>query len=222
MKSKTKKSLISNGIFAVAIILLFVTGAHTEVFGFVQRGLLQTGLMDPNVEEAIEAIESPKIEVIPETTETPETGKKAETPETVTLAKADFNLLMKDINGNRVSMEQFRGKVIFLNLWATWCPPCIAEMPGIHELYKDVKGDNVEFIMLSLDQSFDKAKEFRKKKEYGFNIYHPAAPLPAMYNSGAIPTTYIIDTEGNLAMTHQGMGDFDTKEFREFLKKLQE
>lgn len=219
MKNKIKKSLISNGIFAVATILLFVTGAHTEVFGFVQRGILKTGLMDPNIEEAIEVIENPTVELIPETAEMVE---KSETPEPPTLAKADFNLHMNDINGNRVSLEQFRGKVIFLNLWATWCPPCIAEMPGIHELYKDVKDDNVEFIMLSLDQSFDKAKAFRKKKEYGFNIYHPAAPLPTMYSSQAIPTTYVIDAKGNLAMTHMGMGDFDTEEFREFLKKLQE
>lgn len=165
MKSKTKKSLISNGLFAVAILLLFVTGAHTEVFGFVQRGILKTGLMDPDVGQAMEIIDNSSGKVIPETAEM---VINPEASETVPLNKADFNLRMTDSNGKQVSMEQFRGKVIFLNLWATWCPPCIAEMPGIHELYKDVKDDNVEFIMLSLDQNFNKAIEYRKEKpEFG-------------------------------------------------------
>ena len=208
MKKNTKKSLITNGIFAVAILLLFVTGAHTEVFGFMQRGFLQTGIMDPDLKTAAEVAEISEAE-------------SAVATEKLPLKKADYNLLMRDINGERVSLEQFKGKVIFLNIWATWCPPCIAEMPGINELYKDVKDDKVAFVMLSMDQDFQKAIAYRSKKDYGFDIYHPVAPLPAMYNTGAIPTTFVIDPEGNLVLTHQGMGDFDTAEFREFLRKLQ-
>ena len=94
-------------------------------------------------------------------------------------------------------------------------------MPGINNLYKEVKDDNVEFIMLSLDQDFEKAKAFRDKKGYKFEIYKTAGPIPQMYSSRSIPTTYVIDAEGNLALTHLGMGDFDTKEFKQFLRKLQ-
>lgn len=204
MKNKTKNSIIKNGLFGLGILTLFLTGAHTEVLAFVQRGVLQTGLMNPKVEQTV----------------TNETSSGAE-GEVIAKEKADLDLQLMDANGNRLSMEDFRGKAIFLNVWATWCPPCIAEMPGINELYKDVKDDNVEFVMLSVDQNFDKAIEFRENKNFDFNIYQLAGSMPSMYASQAIPTTYVIDAQGNLVLTHKGMGDFDTKEFRDFLDEIQ-
>ncbi len=72
-----------------------------------------------------------------------------------------------------------------------------------------------------LDQDFEKAKKFREKKGFDFEIYRTAGPIPQMYSSNSIPTTYVIDADGNLALTHLGMGDFDTKDFKKFLKKLE-
>lgn len=197
MNKKLKKNLIEYGLIGAVFIGLFVTGLHTEVFGFLQRGILATGLMDPEIEEQAEIASA--------------TPAKA--------AILDIGLVNSE--GEKVNMEQFRGKVIFLNFWATWCPPCIAEMPGINNLYHEMKDDNVEFVMLSVDQNFEKAKKFRDKKGYGFEIYKATGPIPQMYSSRSIPTTYVIDAQGNLALTHLGMGDFDTKEFQQFLKELQ-
>ncbi|MFD2519190.1 TlpA family protein disulfide reductase [Salinimicrobium flavum] len=197
MNKKLKKNLIEYGIIGAVFIGLFVTGLHTEVFGFLQRGILKTGLMNPDVEE------------------------KAEIAEANINPNADFNLQLINSEGERVNMADFRGKVIFFNVWATWCPPCVAEMPGINELYKDVKDQNVEFIMLSVDQDFDKAIDFNERKGYEFEVYRAASPMPQMYTSRSIPTTYVIDANGKLAMTHRGMGDYDTKKFRDFLQKLQ-
>lgn len=197
MNKKLKKSLIEYGLIGVVFIGLFVTGLHTEVFGFLQRGLLATGLMNPDLEE------------------------KAEITSANTSKGAILDIPLVNSKGEKVNMEQFGGKVIFLNFWATWCPPCIAEMPGINNLYRDVNDENVEFIMLSVDQNFDKAKKFRDKKGYGFEIYKATGPIPQMYSSRSIPTTYVIDADGNLVLTHLGMGDFDTKEFRQFLQELQ-
>ncbi len=197
MNKKLKKNLIEYGIIGAVLIGLFVTGLHTEVFGFLQRGILATGIMDPKIEEKAD------IAAV-----TPSKG-----------AVLDLNLV--NSKGEKVNMEQFRGKVIFLNFWATWCPPCIAEMPGINKLYQDVKNDNVEFIMLSVDQNFEKAKKFKDRKDYGFEIYRAAGPIPQMYSTRSIPTTYVIDADGNLALTHLGMGDFDTKDFKKFLNELQ-
>ncbi|MCC8361311.1 TlpA family protein disulfide reductase [Salinimicrobium sediminilitoris] len=197
MNKKLKKNLLEYGIIGAVLIGLFVTGLHTEVFGFLQRGILATGIMDPKIEEKAD------IAAV-----TPAKG-----------AVLDLNLV--NSKGEKVNMEQFRGKVIFLNFWATWCPPCIAEMPGINNLYQDVKNDNVEFIMLSVDQNFEKAKKFNERKGYGFEIYKAAGPIPQMYSTRSIPTTYVIDADGNLALTHLGMGDFDTKDFKKFLNELQ-
>jgi thiol-disulfide isomerase/thioredoxin len=151
----------------------------------------------------------------------PDTEEKADLAAVTPSKGAVLDLNLVNSKGERVNMKQFEGKVIFLNFWATWCPPCIAEMPGINNLYKDVKNDNVEFVMLSVDRNFEKAKKFRDSKGFDFEIYAATGPIPQMYSSSSIPTTYVIDANGNLALTHLGMGDFDNKEFKQFLKKLQ-
>ncbi|MCX7550354.1 TlpA family protein disulfide reductase [Xanthomarina sp. F2636L] len=204
-KEKTiKKSWIKNGIFLAVIAALYFTGLHTEVIGFAQRGLLATGLMNPNVEEI---------------TQVRNNENASETAPIADLIKADLNLKMIDSDGNTRTLEEFEGKVIFLNYWATWCPPCIAEMPSIKKLHEEM-GDEVAFVLLSFDDDFEKAKTFDKRKEYNLPIYAPASNLPAMFQSSALPTTYVIDTKGNLAMTHKGMADYNTSEFKDFLNGL--
>ncbi len=187
-KRDSKSSWVQYGIFAVVAITLYATGLHTEVIGFAQRGLLATGLMNPDVEGIIQARRNEKENG---TTTMPDINK----------ADLDFKLI--DGEGNTTSLKELKGKVIFMNMWATWCPPCIAEMPSIDKLHGEM-GDEVAFVMLSLDQNFETAKAFDKRKGYDFPIYAPAGNIPAMYNSAAIPTTYIIDVDGNLALTHKG------------------
>ncbi|NJW51520.1 TlpA family protein disulfide reductase [Salinimicrobium oceani] len=197
MNKKLKKAVIEYGVIGAIIIGLFVSGLHAEVFGFIQRGILATGLMNPDIEEKAElTLSSPaKIGIL------------------------DFELV--NSKGESVNLEKFRGKVIFLNFWATWCPPCIAEMPGIENLYQQVKGEHVEFVMISFDREFEKAKDFRKSKGYDFEIYKATGRIPGAFSSNSLPTTYVIDTKGNLAFTHLGMGNFDTKDFKKFLLDLQ-
>lgn len=196
MNKKLKRSLIEFGIFGGIIAVLFLTGLHTEVFGFIQRAVLKTGLLNPDIEET-----------------------KADEGVPVRPA-ADFRMNLINSKGTKVSMADLRGKVIFLNLWATWCPPCIAEMPGINGLYNEVKDEGIVFLMLSLDKDFQKAKDFNKKKEYDFEVYTLDGGIPPMYNSQSIPTTYVIDKEGQLALTHEGMADYSNKEFKIFLLDL--
>ena len=199
MKEKTKKSLRKNlveyGIIFAIFGGLYVTGLHTEVFGFLQRGILATGLMNPDLD------------------------KKEDLAMNNASPKADFSMSLINSKGEKVAMEELRGKVIFMNVWATWCPPCVAEMPGINKLYKEVDKDEVAFVMLSVDQDFQKAIDFNERKGYDFDTYSPNGPIPQMYSSQSIPTTYVIDARGNLVLTHMGMGDYDTKAFKEFLKE---
>lgn len=199
MKNKTKKifkkNLLEYGIIIAVFSGLYFTGLHTEVFGFLQRGILATGLMNPDLKNN----ESPAMD-----------GASL---------KADFSMNLINSEGKKVAMEEMRGKVIFFNIWATWCPPCVAEMPGINKLYKDIDKSKVAFIMLSVDQDFQKAIDYYNKKGYDFEIYEAPAGIPKMYNTQSIPTTYVIDARGNLVLTHMGMGDYNTKDFKEFLLK---
>lgn len=195
-KNDKKATWVQYGVTALVVIILYVTGLHTEVIGFVQRGLLATGLMNPDVEQISEESSSSSKSI-----------------------PADFSLQLIDAYGNFTTLEEMKGKVIFINFWATWCPPCIAEMPSIDKLHKEM-GDDVAFVILSVDQDFEKAKAFDKRKGYNLPIYAPAGQLPEMYQASSLPTTYIIDAKGNLALTHKGMADYNDDNFKAFLKRL--
>lgn len=71
---------------------------------------------------------------------------------------ADYDFMLVDANGRQQPFSDFEGKVVFVNFWATWCPPCVAEMPDIHELYQEMKDEDIAFVLISLDDDFDKAK----------------------------------------------------------------
>ena len=198
MNKKLKKNLLEYGIFAIVVLGIYFAGIHTEIIGFAQRGLLATGAMNPNIEQVEENIES------------------SQNP----ITKADFRMKLINSKGEKVNMEQFRGKVIFINLWATWCPPCIAEMPSIEAMYKDIDKEKVEVLMVSFDKNFEKAIQYKKSKDFAFEVYALDGPMPGMYNTNSIPTTYIVDSKGNLVFKHSGMADYDRQDFKDFLKTL--
>jgi len=133
---------------------------------------------------------------------------------------ADYNFVLLDKEGERVQFSEFQDKVVFINFWATWCPPCVAEMPDIHELYEEMKDKDIEFVLISLDDDFQKAKNFVKKKEFDFPIYKLASPLPGVYESKAIPTTYVLSPEGEIVVTKSGMAKYNTKKFKRYLEEL--
>lgn len=201
-----KKTWIQYAVFAAVAITLYATGLHTEVIGFAQRGLLETGLMNPDVREKRVIAQADQSESV-------SVNDIKKDP------KANFNLKLRDPEGNIVPLSDLKGKVIFMNFWATWCPPCVAEMPSIDNLHEQM-GDEVAFVMLSLDKNFEKAISYNEKKNYDLPIYQLAGQLPAMYRSSAIPTTFVIDSDGNLALTHKGMADYDTDDFKSFLNSL--
>ncbi|MGA8854747.1 MAG: redoxin domain-containing protein [Christiangramia sp.] len=201
-----KKTWIQYAVFAAVAITLYATGLHTEVIGFAQRGLLETGLMNPDVREKRVIAQADQSESV-------SVNDIKKDP------KANFNLKLRDPEGNIVPLSDLKGKVIFMNFWATWCPPCVAEMPSIDNLHEQM-GDEVAFVMLSLDKNFEKAISYNEKKNYDLPIYQLAGQLPAMYRSSAIPTTFVIDADGNLALTHKGMADYDTDDFKSFLNSL--
>lgn len=191
-KKSLKRELIEWGIFLGIIATLYLTGLHTDVIGFLQRGVLKTGLIKPDMETEMED-----------------------------LPAASYDLKLMNESGEILDFQQLKGKTIFINFWATWCPPCIAEMPEIQNLYEDVKkNQDIVFAMISLDDEPEKAWQFVEKKEYSFPVYRLASNLPSVYSSQSIPTTFVISPEGKIAATHRGMASYDNKKFREFLLSL--
>lgn len=125
------------------------------------------------------------------------------------------------IEGERGSLKDFEGKTIFLNFWATWCPPCIAEMPNIQALYEDLSDDeDIVFVMLSLDEDHDKARAFMERKEFTMPVYFLIGRQPGVYNSTVVPTTYVISRSGDIVVEKRGMAKYNTTSFKEFLLSL--
>lgn len=198
-KSRTKQitlRLLSFGkpfLFAgVIVILLHFTGLISSVSYATQWTLLQTGLRD--AEPEVNAEDTP----------------------------FDYEFTIKDLEGNRISFDQFKGKVIFLNMWATWCGPCRAEMPGIQSLYEKVDKEKIVFVMLSIDRDSDikKVSDYLTAKEFTFRAYMPSGQLPSQLRVPSIPTTFIISKEGQVVKKEVGSMQYDTPKFQKFLEEL--
>lgn len=135
--------------------------------------------------------------------------------------KFDYGFTIKDLKGNKVSFDQYKGKVVFLNLWATWCGPCKAEMPGIHNLYVKMRGEPIEFVMLSIDKdkALSKVESYVKNNSYTFPVFMPSGYLAEQLQVPSIPTTFVISKEGKIVMKEVGTRNYDTNKMMEFLKK---
>lgn len=114
-------------------------------------------------------------------------------------AKApDFNL--KDQYGVTHSLENYKGKVIFLNFWATWCPPCKKEMPDIENIYKEYGENKKDVIILGVNsEKENEVKKFLKDKGYTFpTVIDENSEVMRKYFIQAFPTSFVIDKEGNV------------------------
>ena len=133
--------------------------------------------------------------------------------------EAEYAFDLIDSNGDIVPFSTFQSETIFLNIWATWCPPCIAEMPDIHDLYEKT-GDQVTFVMISVDDDPEVALSYLQRMEYDFPVFFLKDHLPTVFASSTIPTTYVISPDGHIVVTQRGMSKYDSEEFRTFLLGL--
>ncbi|NVO33409.1 TlpA family protein disulfide reductase [Hymenobacter sp. P5342] len=169
----------------------------------LQRGLLATGLWNAD---------APTVRAVPAaaTPVMPASGATA----------YPHQLPLTTLDGQSVSLSDLKGKAVFVNMWASWCPPCVAEMPGIQALYKKMDPKKVAFVLISLDENPAKARAMLKRQGYTFPVYFPAGPLVPPFDSNSIPSTVILGPNGEVAARHEGMADYDTPEFEAALAQL--
>ena len=184
-----KKEIKSWGVLVLIFAVLYFTGLITPIIGGLQSLVLATGIIKPNTEN----------------TRLP--------------AQAfDYSGQFTDTVGKTVFLENYKGKTLFINLCATWCPPCRAEMPHISELYKKTKDQpDLEFLMIALDGDFEKSKKFIRDKGFTFPVLHAGYGLSSSLQSQAVPTTLVVGPSGKVLFYHEGMSNFNTPEFQEFL-----
>jgi thiol-disulfide isomerase/thioredoxin len=188
-------------VFLSAFALVMGTDLRLPVISTLQRGLLASGLWRAAPPASPAA--GPQVQLASLRTD-----------------GYPYPLPLLTLDGRPANLRQFRGKAVLVNLWASWCPPCLAEMPGLQALYQKTDTSKVAFVLISLDANPAKARALLKRKGYTLPVYFPAAPLPAPFDSPSIPSTVILTPDGRLADRHDGMADYDTPAFKAALEKL--
>jgi thiol-disulfide isomerase/thioredoxin len=138
---------------------------------------------------------------------------------------AAFDWTVLDLNDQPVSFSSFKGKPIFLNFWATWCPPCVREMPSIDSLARDSRlaGKSIQFLCISTDESSDQVRQFLKDKNFGMTFLRVKdGKIPPVYYSEGIPVTFLIDSSGRIAASQVGASDWHEPDVVKFLAKIAE
>ncbi len=126
----------------------------------------------------------------------------------------DFSL--KDINGNNINISDYKGKKVFVNFWATWCPPCNQEIPYINQISKENQ-DDIKVITVNLGEGKDTVQKYINQKGYDMTVLlDDKGEVADKYMVYSIPTSYLLDTNGNIVDKHTGtMSMEELKKFME-------
>lgn len=130
----------------------------------------------------------------------------------------DYSWRLQDLNGEMHYFGEAEGEVVLVNFWATWCPPCIAEMPSFQKLYDDY-GDKVRFYFVSSEEK-ERLQPFLEKKGYELPVYQPLSATPEKMRSNTLPTTYLISKKGELVVDKKGAANWNDDNFRNLLDEL--
>ena len=135
--------------------------------------------------------------------------------------KVDFgDWKLVDENGNDFNLNELKDKVVVINFWATWCPPCIAEKPSFQELYNDYK-NKVVFMFVTTD-SPEKVEQFKTKYNYTLPVYYQKNDTPTMLYSSSIPASFVLNKEGEIVIKKFRAADWNSAKFRVILDNLLE
>ena len=131
----------------------------------------------------------------------------------------NYNWNLRNLDGKPVNFNRSIGKVAVVNFWATWCPPCIAEMPSFQKLFNDY-GDKVDFYFVSSEEEA-KLQKFLENK-YQLPVYQPMSMPPQKMLSRSLPTTYVLSKSGEIVVDKKGAANWNDSGFRKTLDELLE
>ncbi|WP_160712870.1 TlpA family protein disulfide reductase [Chitinophaga solisilvae] len=130
------------------------------------------------------------------------------------------DMVFRNAAGAPVSTLALKGKVILINFWASWCPPCRAEMPSLHTLYGQWKNNpDIVFLTVNADGDIAAAEKFMQDNGYALPVVIPAGSIPSNVYTGTLPTTLIIDKAGRLVLRKTGVASFGSERLQHFLQQ---
>jgi thiol-disulfide isomerase/thioredoxin len=134
---------------------------------------------------------------------------------------ASYGWTIRDLEDKPTSFERFKGKPVFLNIWATWCGPCVREMPSIARLVDEprLKDKGIEFVCVSVDDSTEAVRWFLQSRSWRMNFFR-AEKLPSVFLTDGIPATFIIAPDGRIVANAVGAARWDSPEVIALLEKI--
>ena len=128
----------------------------------------------------------------------------------------------ESLDGSRqLSLRAYRGKVVYLDFWASWCPPCLQSLPLLESLRKEFLADEVQFLAVNLDRDLDQARAFLREHSIGYpSATDPEGRLPESFQIKKMPTSFVIDRDGVIRYVHAGFRPSDIGEIRAQIRRL--
>ena len=178
--------------------------------------------LEQDLEEYKEYYKTIAIKYVQEIMDKPELS--APDPEEMEVTTIDFEsnmLLFNDLEGNEFSLRNFENKVLFINYWATWCNPCLAEMPNMAELYNQYKeNDNIVFLYLSKEDADTIIDYIPKDDSLGQLPIYKVVTDDDLFSTRGIPTTFIVNRNGEIVIKDVGSAVWNDQSVVDYLDKL--
>ena len=148
-----------------------------------------------------------------------DTASPGDAEKSVKSKAPDFSL--KDAHGGSLSLSSLRGKVVLINFWATWCPPCKAEMPSMNRLYNEIRNRGFEVVAISTDNSLSTVKDFLARNRIDFPVlFDETKSVTRQYHVFSMPTTFLIDRSGMIVEKFYGEEDWTDPVIRKKIERL--
>jgi peroxiredoxin len=145
---------------------------------------------------------------------------------TVVAVGADANapappFTLSELDGQSASLSQYKGQVVMLNFWATWCGPCQQEMPLLEQMYRKYKPAGFTLIGVNVDKDAPPVKQLLERKPVSFPVLlDPASQVSKAYHVDEMPSTVLIDRKGNVRFLHRGYKPGDENEYQDRIRQL--
>jgi thiol-disulfide isomerase/thioredoxin len=188
---KFRQYLRKNGSTILMLVFVGVLFVSPDAKSFVLRQLMATGLFNASMDR-----------------------KSSDVP-----SANDFDFT--DENGTVHSTASLRGKVVFINFWASWCPPCRAEFPSIETLYTRFK-DTPDLFFLTINEDSDpgKGRAYLDKENFSVPLYTAYSNIAVEMYTGTLPTTLVLDKNGKIRLHHTGFANYTSGKFVKQIEEL--
>jgi thiol-disulfide isomerase/thioredoxin len=181
-----------------------VSGALLTIAAFLWWGTLRGLWIGSNIERLEASLSAPSF---------PKPSKLA------LYGQPDWNWSLRTLDGKEVRLSEFKGKVLFITFWATWCYPCVAEIPGIQRLRDSLRNEPVAFLLIT-NQPAGLVRWFVTEKHITLPIFVQQGQAPTIFKTMGVPATFILSRDGTIIFRYLGAAKWDADSCKDFMRLL--